>query len=387
MSTRRFFRCFACLDCARHEPVSPLPHSRADEGEDTALLTVRADDRDDGNVAGSVDVVIPLRNGASTIVSTLTSVVAQTLQPRRVIVVDDGSSDGGAALVMGHPMVDVITTPHRGVSHARNTGIKAARAEYVAFLDCDDLWRTDKLERQMAIFNARPEVSVVSCDRIIVRANGDAVSGTLSAPRFRGRVFNDILERSFAIGGWSSGMVVRRTSLLLSGGFDEQLQFSEDLEVCLRLAHDHVFDFCPEVLTYIVENPGSTTRRPSDPRRNLETSLQGLSVIERWVGIVEISPRVTGRCRQYILSRYLRRRLGCSRLVDFRTEMELRTPKLARLIARSDAHFIWGLGLCCVPRSPEILTVVWRQMARAGPWPRPAGISRVPVAQGLRAKD
>lgn len=271
-----------------------------------------AENRDHTTVAGRVDVIIPLRDGATTILSTLESVVAQTLQPRRIIVVDDGSSDGGANLVRGHPMVDIITTPPIGVSHARNIGIQASRAEYVAFLDSDDRWRSDKLERQMQIARTRPEVSVVTCDQVEMHMNGAIAPKTLCAPRFRGRVFDEVLKRNFDLGGWSSSILARRESLLESGGFDEELQYGEDLDFSIRLARDHLFDFCPAVLTFVMMNPASTTRRPSDARRNLEISIQCLSVIEKWIGAVKVSRRVTRRCLLYILSRYVRRRLGCT---------------------------------------------------------------------------
>jgi glycosyltransferase involved in cell wall biosynthesis len=335
----------------------------------------RANDRR----AENVDVVIPLRNGAATILATLATVIAQTLQPRRIIVVDDGSSDGGGALARAHPMVDVITTPPVGVSHARNTGVAASQADFVAFLDCDDLWRPDKLEQQMRIVRGRPDVSVVTCDHICVLASGETIPATLGTPRFRGRVFNEILDRGFDIGGWSSSMLVRRSSFRQSGGFDEQLQFGEDMDLCIRLARDHIFDCCPELLTFVVENPASTMRRPSDDHRNLEISIQYLTAIEKWIGVAEISPQLPGRCLQFILSRYARRRLGCTRLIKFRAEMESRTPKLASLVASSDFHFLINLALCSISRHRRILAAGRRYVYRS------LALRRTAVATGVRA--
>ncbi|NLZ30356.1 MAG: glycosyltransferase family 2 protein, partial [Methanomicrobiales archaeon] len=89
-----------------------------------------------------VSVVIPLYNKAPYIARALSSIIAQTRQDFEVIVIDDGSTDGGEEIVRGFddPRIRVIRQENRGVSAARNRGIEAARADFIAFLDADDEW-------------------------------------------------------------------------------------------------------------------------------------------------------------------------------------------------------------------------------------------------------
>ena len=99
-----------------------------------------------------VDVVIPVFNGRETIHAALASVLAQQgAWVRRIIVVDDGSSDDTAQVVqsLGSPLIELVRTPNQGVARARTLGIENSIAEWVAFLDADDLWMSGKLEVQL----------------------------------------------------------------------------------------------------------------------------------------------------------------------------------------------------------------------------------------------
>lgn len=100
-----------------------------------------------------VDVVIPVFNGRDTILAALDSVLAQEGDwIHRIIVVDDGSSDDTAQVVQGlnNSRIELLRTPNRGVARARNLGIKKSSAEWVAFLDADDVWMLGKLQAQLA---------------------------------------------------------------------------------------------------------------------------------------------------------------------------------------------------------------------------------------------
>jgi glycosyltransferase involved in cell wall biosynthesis len=99
-----------------------------------------------------VDVVIPVYNGEETIRDTLTSVLNQQGDwVHRIIVIDDGSSDNTAKLVqdIGSPLIEIVSTPNQGVAKARNLGIEISTAEWIAFLDADDVWIPSKLEDQL----------------------------------------------------------------------------------------------------------------------------------------------------------------------------------------------------------------------------------------------
>jgi len=100
-----------------------------------------------------VDVVIPVFNGRETIVSAIESVLTeQGTYVRRIIVVDDGSRDDTVERVrsLGSSMIELVSTPNQGVARARNLGIKKATAEWIAFLDADDVWMPGKLEAQLS---------------------------------------------------------------------------------------------------------------------------------------------------------------------------------------------------------------------------------------------
>jgi glycosyltransferase involved in cell wall biosynthesis len=104
-----------------------------------------------------VDIVVPVFNGRKTITAALQSVLAQRgCVVCRIIVIDDGSTDGTASVIQGlcNPLIELMSTPNQGVSRARNLGIDHSTAEWIAFLDADDVWIPNKLEVQLAAAQA-----------------------------------------------------------------------------------------------------------------------------------------------------------------------------------------------------------------------------------------
>ena len=113
-----------------------------------------------------VDVIIPVFNGRETIKAALTSVLAQQEGlVRRIIVVDDGSNDDTAQVVsnLDSPFIQLERTPNQGVAKARNYGIEKSKAEWISFLDADDLWEPDKLKLQLAAAKEY-NVGFICCD-------------------------------------------------------------------------------------------------------------------------------------------------------------------------------------------------------------------------------
>ena len=109
-----------------------------------------------------VSVVIPAHNSERHIAATLESVLAQKHRPLEILVVDDGSTDGTAALLRGYgDQVRLIAQPQRGHPAARNTGIRAAAGVYLGFIDHDDLWSADKLDLQIESFRRNPALDLV----------------------------------------------------------------------------------------------------------------------------------------------------------------------------------------------------------------------------------
>ncbi len=113
-----------------------------------------------------VTVVIPVYNSAKFLAAALDSVFAQTYRPIEVIVVDDGSTDNSAEIVRDYPKVQYFYQSNQGVSVARNVAIAAAKGEFIAFLDADDLWKPEKLSLQIAYMLENPDIGITGTKAI-----------------------------------------------------------------------------------------------------------------------------------------------------------------------------------------------------------------------------
>jgi glycosyltransferase involved in cell wall biosynthesis len=108
-----------------------------------------------------ISCVVPVHNGERFLEEALATIFSQTLAPDEVIVVDDGSTDGTAAVAARHgDAIRYLNQSQAGPAAARNRGIAAARGELIAFLDADDRWHREKLARQAARFRGRPELEI-----------------------------------------------------------------------------------------------------------------------------------------------------------------------------------------------------------------------------------
>jgi glycosyltransferase involved in cell wall biosynthesis len=250
----------------------------------------------------AVDVIIPVRNRAQLISACLDSVHAQTLQPHAVIVVDDGSSDATPQIIEAYaarwPALRLIRSVPRGVSHARNIGLGASRAPFVAFLDSDDVWLPEKLERQMALFaSAGAQTGFVHCACFRI-SDWENPSQTPQEfwPTRRGDIFKDISENFYHIAGSASAVVARRDLIERVGGFDETLLCGEDLDLWLRLARLSHIDYVPAALVGLRAHRGSTFSLAV--RNNPEFVLfQRLKIWSRWAGDIADETAVLARFR------------------------------------------------------------------------------------------
>jgi len=108
-----------------------------------------------------ISCIVPVFNGERYLGETLDSILAQTYLSLEIIVVDDGSTDGTAAVVAGYgKRVNYVWQANAGETAARNRGLNTAQGEFIAFLDADDLWHPEKLARQIARFQERPEIDL-----------------------------------------------------------------------------------------------------------------------------------------------------------------------------------------------------------------------------------
>jgi glycosyltransferase involved in cell wall biosynthesis len=181
-----------------------------------------------------VSVVIPAYNSAAHIVEALASVRRQTLPVQEIIVVDDGSVDETAALAAASG-ARVITQENAGPAAARNVGIRACDLEWVAFLDADDLWMEEKLERQFQTIRRTQDAGMVCSNYLFFDENGThRKTGFESVGRAR---LGETIEARLLRGMFmlTSTVMVRRELLMSDTLFDVTMRCAEDYELFLRL--------------------------------------------------------------------------------------------------------------------------------------------------------
>lgn len=179
----------------------------------------------------SVSVVIPTFDRAAVLPRALDSVLAQTRPVDEILVVDDGSRDDTAGLAGRYPSVRWLHGPNRGVSAARNRGIRESGGEWLAFLDSDDAWEPEKLELQLEAVAGAEDPALVHCDETWIR-NGRRVNPRQRHQKRGGWIFHHCLPLC-AIS--PSAAMVHRRVLHEIGGFDEDLPACEDYDLWLRL--------------------------------------------------------------------------------------------------------------------------------------------------------
>lgn len=239
------FCCEEIVQCSSKKPGTTMEKGSSDE-------------------RASIDVVIPVYNGERFIVQALSSVVAQTCRPNRIIVVDDGSTDATGNLVINFKSdiaIDYIQKANGGLSSARNAGIGRTKSNYVAFLDADDEWYPEKLDEQLKLFNGSnmKKLGVVYCEYDVIDNSGalsDDYFVFKSDPAIRGYIFNSLLSAN-KISGSGSGVLVKRECFEKVGLFDEKLVACEDWDMWLRLAECYDFDYVPKKLVKIRRHAGN----------------------------------------------------------------------------------------------------------------------------------
>ena len=205
----------------------------------------------------TVSVIIPTYNRAHLIGRAIRSVLNQTYQDFEIIVVDDGSTDNTEEVVKGFNDGRIRYIRHdenRGGAAARNTGIRAAKGEYIAFQDDDDEWLPGKLEKQIkALEGAPPEVGVVYTDfrRFDERSTNELKPTKVM--QVSGDIHGDLLEDNF-IG--TPTVLVRRGCFDKVGMFDEELPRFQDWELWIRISKYYHFKHIREALVNSYEIPG-----------------------------------------------------------------------------------------------------------------------------------
>lgn len=208
-----------------------------------------------------VSVVIPAYNAEQFLGEAIESVLAQTYAPVETIVVDDGSSDGTAAVAAAHDEVILISQQNSGPSAARNRGFAACRGELVAFHDSDDMMTPDKLTVQVDHLLANPGVGCVLAEQELVVEEGAELPFWVEGSKVPTVMPATPPEYADEPKVHPMTMVVRRETFEAVGGFDETMRAAEDFDWMLRASEEGVeIARLDQVLLRRRVHPGSLTQ-------------------------------------------------------------------------------------------------------------------------------
>ena len=218
----------------------------------------------------SVSVVIPAHNYAHYLPCAIDSVLAQTRGALEVIVVDDGSTDATREVVARYrdARVRYVWQENAGLSAARNTGIREARFDFIAFLDADDRWQPELLDQVMAQFAALDaRFALVAA----ATARMDPEGREMPPPKFNFDRDRELTVRDFCLRNrpFSSSIVVRRAVFEKCGDFDTSLRSSEDRDMWIRAtAAGFSFWLIARPLAFIRRHPANMSKNATRMKRN-----------------------------------------------------------------------------------------------------------------------
>ncbi len=223
----------------------------------------------------TLSVIIPLYNKEREIGDTLRSVLAQTLQPTEIVVVDDGSTDGSAAIVReiaAHaPLVRLVEQPNAGECAARNRAIAESTGDYIALLDADDQWRPGFLQEIATLIQEFPDCGLYCTAFDIVSHEGEFPA---PCPAGRGIVenfFRDSAHRFIAI---PSASCIPRRVFDDVGGFPDGMKMGGDLYMWIKIARRYRVCFSPERLcrySRVASNRSAAVYTPEQTAYSFET--------------------------------------------------------------------------------------------------------------------
>lgn len=200
-----------------------------------------------------VSVIIPTYNNAQFVCDAIDSVLAQTYKNYEILLVDDGSMDNTRKVVEKYDgkQIRYIYQENKGLAGARNTGIKASRGELIAFLDADDMWLPEKLERQVSLINGFPNVGIVGCGYYGLDESGERVKET-KGKNYSNKelLLNDLMVRNVVTGS-GSGVLARKECFEKAGLFDESFRSTEDRDMWYRILNFYDLKFVADYLVVI----------------------------------------------------------------------------------------------------------------------------------------
>ncbi|NPA66187.1 MAG: glycosyltransferase family 2 protein [Epsilonproteobacteria bacterium] len=192
----------------------------------------------------TISVIIPTYNRYTMLKRAIKSVYAQSFQPFEVIVVDDGSTDDTKKIQKEFPDIIYIYQTNKGVSSARNKGIKEAQGEWIAFLDDDDEWEKEKLSFQMEFHRCNPEVLVSYTDEKWIKNSNEI----LIPKKYHKPKQNGFCDHVSYCNIAPSSVICHKTVFEKVGFFDEDLSVCEDYDLWLRILREFSFGYVDKKL-------------------------------------------------------------------------------------------------------------------------------------------
>jgi glycosyltransferase involved in cell wall biosynthesis len=208
----------------------------------------------------TISVVIPAYNAENTVLETISSVQQQTFSDFELIVINDGSTDRTLELLQSvkDERLRIFSYENGGVAVARNRGISHANGEFLAFLDHDDLWTSDKLELQLAALQQHPDAGVAYSWTYFMKEKEGLRSFQACEPVFwEGNVYTKLLVGDFIYSG--SNPLICRQAIDSVGEFDPAINACDDWDYWVRLAAHWNFVVVPKHQLFFRRSSGSTS--------------------------------------------------------------------------------------------------------------------------------
>jgi glycosyltransferase involved in cell wall biosynthesis len=231
-----------------------------------------------------VSVIIPTYNRAKWVIEAVASVIAQDFTGYEILVVDDGSTDDTCErLAVFGNKIRTMRMEHSGLpARARNRGIQASQGSYLAFLDSDDRWHPNKLNRQLELLHSHPEAGLC-CTNAGIRKNGQNAAEVTyfpTQPDFVGEALSTLISRNFII---ASSVVIRRDLLENLGGFNEDkaLCALEDYDIWLQAAAKTQIGYLSTPLVIYNDRPQESLRGQRKASQNWSAMLLILDRLEK----------------------------------------------------------------------------------------------------------
>jgi teichuronic acid biosynthesis glycosyltransferase TuaG len=199
-----------------------------------------------------ISVIVPTYNSIHYLEECVNSIFAQTHQNTEIIFIDDVSTDDTLEKLYEYSNTNrnirvLQNEVNRGPGFSRNLGIALAKGEYISFLDSDDVWHPEKLEKQVSLLESNADIDIANCFSEAINEEGKFIEEGYN-PNYSGYFLNGIISVS---NFGTSNVMIRKSAIDCSTRFSEDVRIGEDWEFWLNLALKHQVGYVPEVLTGI----------------------------------------------------------------------------------------------------------------------------------------